>query len=83
MEGIHKNHYDQLKHRFPGISVNHSTLLIISRTTERSFGSEGKVEKYMELVTEQFDVHEVVTYDDLLSRARTAYIRLSSLTISE
>jgi hypothetical protein len=78
-----KNHYDQLRRRFPGISVNHSTLLVISRTTERSFGSERKVGKYMELVKEQFDVDEVVTYDDLLSRARSAYIRLSSLAISE
>jgi len=77
---IHK-HYDQLKANYPGIVINCKTMIVISRISEENFGAGRDVHKYMELIKGQFSVDEVLTYDDLLQRARDAYLRLSSLVI--
>lgn len=75
------NHYDQLKADFPGIAVSHTAMIVISRTTERSYGEGRDVKKYKELLQTQFAGMDILTYDDLLERARQAYIRLASLGI--
>lgn len=77
-----KNHYDLLKDQFPGIAVNFGTMIVISRSSVESFGVARDVRRYRELIKEQFAVDEVLTYDDLLARAKQAYVALSSLTIS-
>jgi hypothetical protein len=75
------NHYERLKDTFPGISVKCSTMIVISRAHEMTFGEGRDIRRYMELVKNQFSADEVLLYDDLLDRAKQAYIRLSTLTI--
>lgn len=75
------NHYDQLKTEFPGLAVNHTAMIVISRTTQRSYGEGRNIRKYKELLQAQFPTVEILTYDDLLERARGAYTRLASLGI--
>jgi hypothetical protein len=74
-----RNHYDLLKQEFPGISSNFSTAIIMSRSTPESFGTDRDILKYKELLREQFAVDEILTYDDVLERAKQAYIALTSL----
>jgi hypothetical protein len=74
-----RNHYDLLKQEFPGIAVNFSTMIVISRSSEESFGAKRDIRRYMELLKEQFAIDEVLTYDDLLARAKQAYVALASL----
>ena len=73
-----KNHYELIKNDFPGISVHRSNMIVISRESEENFGPGRDTAKYMELVASQYSA-EVCLYDDLLSRARQAYIRLAGL----
>ncbi len=75
-------HYDQIRKEFPGISVDHRTMIVISRATEESVGRGRKVRDYLELVKNQLNVDEVFTYDDLLQRAASAYARLSAIAPS-
>ena len=75
------NHYKAIKQRFPGIAVNHSSMIVISRASEENFEAKLEVRRYMELVKQSFSVDDVLLYDDLLERARQAYIRLSGMTI--
>ncbi len=73
------NHYDRIKTRFPGIALNHTAMVVISRSRAESFGTRRDVARYKELLKAQYPDVEIVTYDDLLDRARQAHIRLSSL----
>jgi antiviral defense system Shedu protein SduA len=75
-------HYDQIRKEFPGISLDHRTMIVISRAMEESVGLGRKVRDYLELVKNQLNVDEVFTYDDLLQRAASAYARLSALAPS-
>lgn len=74
-----QKHYDLIKREFPGIFVSCSSMIVISRSSQRSFGEGRGLWDYMELVKNQFRVDEVFTYDDLLQRAKEAYIRLVAL----
>jgi hypothetical protein len=75
------NHYDQLRELFPGISSNNSATVVISRGNARAFGAGRDMTKYKELLRAQFAGIEVLTYDDLIERAREAYARMASLGI--
>jgi len=75
-------HYAQIRQEFPGISLDHRTMIVISRTTEESVGRGRNVRDYLELVKNQINVDEIFTYDDLLQRAMSAYVRLSTLAPS-
>ncbi|MFL6286542.1 MAG: Shedu anti-phage system protein SduA domain-containing protein [Pyrinomonadaceae bacterium] len=75
------NHYDQLKTDFPGLAVNHTAMIVISRTTQRSYGEGRNIRKYKELLQSQFPTVDILTYDELLERARGAYTRLAGLGI--
>jgi hypothetical protein len=74
-----QKHYDLLKDKFPGIAVNQTSMVVISRSTQSSFGNGRDMRSYMELVRNTLKVDEVLTYDDLLGRARQAYAMLSTL----
>ena len=54
-------------------------MIVISRSTEESYGQGREIRRYKELVKEMFSVDEVLTYDDLVARAKQAYIALSNL----
>jgi len=71
-------HYDRLKERFPGISVNCKSMVVISRASERSMGP-GDMRRRMSQVRLTYGVDEIVSYDELLERAKEAYIRLTSM----
>lgn len=73
-----KNHYDLIKKDFPGISVQRSSLVIISRESQRNFGTGRDINNYMRLIASQFKA-EIYLYDDLLKMAKQAYIKLSGL----
>lgn len=73
-----KNHYELIKNDYPGISVHCSSLIVISRESERNFGPGRDIRKYMELIANQFST-EVYLYDDLLNMAKQAYIKLAGL----
>lgn len=77
-----RNHYELIKDRFPGISVNRSSMIVISRASEESIGSNRDVSKYMEVVAGQY-LPDVFLYDDLLEKANQAYVRLAGLIDSK
>jgi len=76
------NHYDQIKAIFPGIAVNHTAMVVMSRSSATSFGVGRDEARYRELLRSQYPGIEILTYDDLLERARQAYARVASLGIS-
>jgi hypothetical protein len=73
------HHYGLLKERYPGISISCSTTLVISRASERSFGSGHDIRRYLVLIKSQLKADEILLYDDLLDRAKQTYVRLSNL----
>src|SRR5262249_36017811 len=74
------NHYNLIKSDFTGISANPSALLIISRSTAKSFGTGRRIHEYKALLRSFLPNTEVLTYDDLLDRAKQAHARLSTLS---
>lgn len=74
------NHYDVVRGKFPGISNNPGAMLVISRATERSFGTDRDITDYKALLRAHLPSTEVFTYDDLLDRAKFAYAKLLSLS---
>jgi hypothetical protein len=77
------HHYDIVKERFPGIATLPAALVVVSRTPLESFGSGRDAARYKELLRNQFQNVDFLTYDDLLERAQQAYTRLASLGIHE
>lgn len=76
-----KNHYQEIKDEYPGISSKCTTSVIMSRSHESSFGGYKELKSYIELMKETSSVDEILTYDDLLERAKAAYAKLTSLEI--
>jgi hypothetical protein len=72
------NHYEIIKHRFPGITGACAGLIVISRDREKAFGPAGK-ERYLAILRNQLRVDEIFTYDDLVHRAREVVRQLRSL----
>jgi Domain of unknown function (DUF4263) len=72
------NHYDQLKTRFPGISTSCASTIVISRESERLAGGRQPTREVLAHYRDQTPADELLLYDDLLSRAREAYDRLSA-----
>lgn len=75
-------HYDQVKDAFPGIAGNNSGIVIISRDTLAAFPTVGDRHHYMSLLRQQFGTYDILTYDDVLIRARTALQQLESLAVT-
>jgi Domain of unknown function (DUF4263) len=72
-------HYELVKETFPGINRDPGSMVVISRSTQAAFGGRSEVRRQLQLLREQLRVEEILTYDDLLNRARAALARLSGL----
>ena len=75
------NHYDLLKAEYPGISVRQSATIVIGRSSSTGVGRS--LQQYKELLASQYQTVDVLTYDELLERARHAYAGLTSLAIGD
>lgn len=73
------HHYSEIAKTFPGIAGSYKTTVIISRTVELFLGSSTNVHQYLTLVRQQLAVDDILTYDDLITRAKTALIQLAGL----
>jgi hypothetical protein len=73
-------HYELIKAKFPGISLNPGAMLVISRSTTKSFGVGRRMDDYKGLLRAYLPNTEILTYDDLLDRATRAYVRLSTIS---
>lgn len=72
-------HYSLLAERFPHISENCPSAIILSRNTQVGFESEAAFRQKIDQLRRQFRVDEILTYDDVLKNARSLYDKLSSL----
>jgi Shedu protein SduA, C-terminal len=72
------NHYEVIKSRYPGISGNYTSLIVIGRETQQSFRNIFG-HRYLAILGQQFAVDEVFTYDDVVNKARAALQQLNSL----
>ena len=71
------NHYGLLADTFPGISSKPMSTVIISRATAaRPAGVD--LHRYLAMLREHLAVDEVITYDDLLMKARAAVTQIAS-----
>lgn len=75
-----RNHYELIKDQYPSINFYCLSSVIISRTTEESFGNGRDKRRYKELLKEHYSgIDEILTYDDLLIKAKDAYHKLNNL----
>jgi hypothetical protein len=81
-EWVHfiREHYSELKARYPGIHTKYKTSIIMSRSTTSSFKGFADMNRYKELIIQQFSIDEMLTYDDLFERACAAYTTLTGLS---
>jgi hypothetical protein len=81
-EWVHyiREHYSQIRNRYPGIHTKCKTSLIMSRSTQSSFNNVKNINRYKEMIIQQYTVDEFLTYDDLFDRACTAYTVLTGLS---
>lgn len=81
-EWIHyiREHYDEIKSRYPGIHTKYKTSIIMSRSTQSSFKGIVDMNRYKELIIQQYSIDEILTYDDLFERACAAYTILTGLS---
>ncbi len=73
--------YGEIKEQFPGIAGSYTSMIVIGTGVESSLSGEAQRLQYLNLLRQQFGVEEVLTYTDLLIRARRAFTRLSALAI--
>ena len=52
----------------------------MSRSTQSSFNNVADINRYKEMIVQQYNVDEFLTYDDLFDRACTAYTVLTGLS---
>jgi hypothetical protein len=81
-EWIHfiREHYGELKSRYPGIHTKCKTSVVMSRSTQASFKGFADMNRYKELIIQQYSIDEILTYDDLFERACAAYATLTGLS---
>ncbi len=81
-EWVHfiREHYGELKDRYPGIHTKYKTSVIMSRATQSSFNGVADMNRYKELIIQQYSIDEMLTYDDLFERACAAYTILTGLS---
>jgi len=72
-------HYQTIAHRYPDIQTKCKTSVIMSRSNQESFKNIEDIKSYMGLIKIQYNIDEILTFDDLLERACTAYALLSGL----
>ena len=71
--------YPTLEDRFPNISENSPSAIILSRATQNGFESEKALRRKVDQLKRQFNVDEILTYDDVLKNARSLYDKLTNL----
>lgn len=71
--------YHVLEDRFPNISENSPSAIILSRYSQNRFESEASLRRKVDQLKRQFNVDEILTYDDVLRTARSLYDKLSNL----
>jgi hypothetical protein len=76
-----RNHYSEIKHTFPGIAARHAATVVISRSSLSSYGAGHDPRKYREILRHQYPDVDILTYDELLARARFAYASLAGLSL--
>jgi hypothetical protein len=81
-EWVHfiKEHYNEIKTKYPGIHSKCKKSLIMSRTTQKSFKDSENINRYKELIINQYAIDEVLTYDDLFDRANKMFNILTGLS---
>jgi hypothetical protein len=81
-EWVHyiREHYAEVKDRYPGIHTKYKTSLIMSRSSQSSFKGIDDMNRYKELIIQQYSLDEMLTYDDLFERACAAYTVLTGLS---
>jgi hypothetical protein len=77
-----KTHYDSIRDKYPGIQSKCKSMIIISRSTQKAFGGLQDQKAYAGLLMEQYNVDEVLTYDDLFEWASFAYYQLTGFAPS-
>jgi hypothetical protein len=71
--------YHVLEDRYPNISENSPSAIILSRSTQNGFESDVARLSKVDQLKRQFNVDEILTYDDVLKNARSLYDKLSNL----
>jgi hypothetical protein len=81
-EWVHfiREHYSELKMRYPGIHTKYKTSIIMSRSNQSNFKGIADMQRYKELIIQQYSIDEMLTYDDLFERACAAYVTLTGLS---
>jgi hypothetical protein len=69
--------YHLISSRYPGIHAGYTTALIIGRETSIAAATSVDPNNYMALLRQTYTVDEVLTYDDLVKRARVAVAQLA------
>lgn len=75
-----REHYNQIRVRYPGIHTKCRTSLVMSRSTQSNFSNVADINRYKEMIVQQYNLDEFLTYDDLFDRACTAYTVLTGLS---
>jgi len=76
------NHYFLLKTRFPGISTGVHQHDRHQQAQRRTVGNAVDKDRYLSMIREQLRIDEVLTYDDLATRAQKAYGQLQELVVA-
>jgi hypothetical protein len=71
--------YTEIQNDFPGIAGSYKTMVIISRTSQRYLDSTANIHEYLSLVRQQLAVNDILTYDDLITHAKTAFVQIAGL----
>jgi hypothetical protein len=74
-----RKYFNKLADEYPGIDVNCTSMVVISRSREKEFGSKFEIRRHLEMLKQTYAVDEIYSYDDLLTRANAAYTQLSGL----
>ena len=57
-------------------------MIVISRTEQCSFPDENSRHRYFDLMRQQLAVDEILAYDDLVTKAKSAITQLEALATS-
>lgn len=71
--------YEAISDRFPNISENSQSVVILSLDSLNNFKEDNDLREKIEQLKRQFNIDEIWTYDDVLRNARSLYDRLSNL----
>jgi len=74
-----QNYYHLIQGDYPGINASCSTMIVMSRKGRGNFPDEAALRDYLDLLKSTVNVDDVLTYEDLLERARVAYSQMLAL----